>query len=286
MSGESVYLYAYDLEPNIWHLSVVVFKKGYSFGAGGFSETRPGISGFPDKRIFMGTTEKYVWDLSDFLRSNRSNWMQMDYNVLTKNSEHFAQALLDYLEIYKRIPSFLRSSRSMGYVSKRSGFSRSTENSDEIDWTKVIVGSIAAVATVARAAIEISQEVSQRNKEIKNQSVEIPTTYKYPYKKEKPTIEEIYDPPNNSAQLVTYRNNPIFPSTNQDKHDEPIEKNKKNQTDKDGAEKDKCLSSPDDKYSNHILIDRKVAVIIFIVVPVVMSFLVSFMLKAIFSLYF
>ncbi|XP_072391617.1 uncharacterized protein [Diabrotica undecimpunctata] len=285
MPCENVFLYAYELKPDIWHLSVVVFNKEYSFGADGFREERPGISGFRDKCIFMGTTGKSECDLSDFLCRNRWKWMDIDYNVLTKNCQHFAQELLDYLGIYKKIPSeytnlpevcrdilgpyqnlpglFLKASGNTAYNSGGSGFSGFSGNRNEIDWTKVIVGSIAAVTTVACAAIE----TSQRNNQIKNQSVEAPTTYKYPYITEKPKIKEIYDPPNNSGKMVTYRNEPKFPPTNQD------EPNKEYKTNKDVAEKDQYSSRPNDTYSIHILIDKKLVVII--IVGVLMYYIYS-----------
>uniref|UniRef100_A0A6P7FHB3 Uncharacterized protein LOC114328054 n=1 Tax=Diabrotica virgifera virgifera TaxID=50390 RepID=A0A6P7FHB3_DIAVI len=102
MPCEKVYMYAYEMGPEIWHLSVVVFKKEYSFSDKGVRITEPDT---PTKYICMGTTTKSKCRLYNFLQCNHNEWKKTDYNVLTKNCQHFTQVLLDFLGIEKRIPS-------------------------------------------------------------------------------------------------------------------------------------------------------------------------------------
>lgn len=110
MANEEVLLYAYRLLDEAtplkaWHLSVFVFDLEFSYnGNDGVTYDEP-INNHVHKTINMGFTNKTKKEfISHVEKELKNEFTNLNYHVLRKNCQHFAQRVLNFLEIEEPIP--------------------------------------------------------------------------------------------------------------------------------------------------------------------------------------
>ena len=116
MASNSVQIYIYNINPtsvygNIWHSSVVVFGKEYSFGQKvGQTCKNPGN---PDEKFEVGLTLVNERQLRSFLEILKADFNDSTYHLGKKNCNVYSCKLCEFLCENPLIPDCLKAQKRL-----------------------------------------------------------------------------------------------------------------------------------------------------------------------------